>query len=192
MEAIAARPADPDERLFSNHVIRRLHADLDETETLEMVAGLALGPLEEREFAAQLLIEGPVSSGSVVGAVNEILSNESEPTVLSLLVDALGYARTPSALPTLHRLASHRSADVRFTVPMALSQCSDGDFNSIAEPLLALSADSLAEVRWSAVYELCEWCRDTGDERIVDRLRRLQDSNDACFHVYGPMDVPPL
>jgi HEAT repeat protein len=111
--------------------------------------------------------------------------------VVSLLVDALGCARTSAALPTLHRLASHTSPDVRFTVATALSQCSV-DFNSIAEPLLALSADPLAEVRWSAVYELCEWSRETSDERIADRLRSLLADDDACFHVYGPIDVPPL
>ena len=192
VEAIAARSSKLDDRLFDNNVTLRLKSELSQQEMTEVVNVLRHGSVSERELAAQLLIEGPISSQLVIATVGEMYPEEGASTVVDLLATALGFTRTTAALPLLRQFVSHSSSDVRFVVSTSLSMCSGGEFNTVAEPLLALSHDSVPEVRWSAVFELCSWFQEAGgDARIDSRLSVLQLNDDECLHILGPLDLPP-
>jgi HEAT repeat protein len=153
----------------ANRALYRLVTEMDRSVTHHVIADLRIGQ-KERQLAARILIESPHGCEAVLDEVEDALSDETEPEVIGWLVTALGYTRDQRSLPVLKVLSTHPSSTVRFQVPEAVSMCAEGGFEPVYQTLLGLSFDADLEVRWSAVFELGAWLRETKDERIVTRL----------------------
>jgi hypothetical protein len=157
--------------------LRRFTSNLDAAAQREIVRELQRGSTAERELAARMLIESGSPTSQVLEDARRALAQETDPAVLSWLVDALGYTRDPGAIPDLLVLSECESPRVRFAVPSALSMCAGDDVEAILDALLSMSADLDPEVRWSAAYELVEWLRAAPNSRISDRLSALNTSD---------------
>lgn len=158
----------------SNAALVELTAETDFESVLQHASHLRTGTSDERQLYARLVAEITMSQEERAKRVLQIVSEETDPYVLRWLVFGLRNAGSVSAIDALRQLARHPSPVVRFPVPDALSACADS-FDTVADLLIALSHDDDADVRWSAVYELGAWWRDTRDPRIESRLLAASD-----------------
>ncbi|MEM9565986.1 MAG: HEAT repeat domain-containing protein [Actinomycetota bacterium] len=140
-----------------------------------LAAALRTGDVEERMLAARLLVDSTLDRDQALAQSRAGLLAESSPEVLRWLATALGHTRNEDAIADLVALAASEHAPIRFAVAGSLSQCAGGAFDSIADTLLTLAADTDADVRWSAAFELGEWLPVSDDERIRARLLELAD-----------------
>ncbi len=162
-----------------NAALYRLATGVPAEDLRALVRRLRSGSTAERLLAARLLNEGSLATNDVLAEARAALDMETDPSVLSWIVSSLGYSRSEAALPEIGTMASHPSGEVRFQVPDALSMCSGGVFDHVADDLLRLSHDDDDDVRWSAVFELAAWRVDTSDERVRDRLAEAATSDPA-------------
>jgi hypothetical protein len=102
--------------------------------------------VHERELAARLIGQSPLSATAIATEVRDALECEEEPEVVCQLVWALVYAPAASMLPELERLAAHHDDRVRFPVPDALSRCAPR-FEAVETTIMQLSSDPDEEVR---------------------------------------------
>lgn len=168
----------------SNLALAQLTAHADFKILLQQTSHLRQGLMKERQLHARLLADANMPADRRLAEIFQSLANEADPKVIRWLVFGLRNAASASALPTLRELAQHSSSEVRFPVPDALSACTDR-FEEIADVLFALSHDADADVRWSAVFELGAWWRETQDPRIEARLSeiRVDDPSDEVREV---------
>lgn len=165
----------------SNPALDQLTADADFETLLQHARHLRAGSSKERQLHARLVAGANMPADRRLAEVSQSLAEESDPRVIRWLVFGLRNAASASALSRLRELAQHPSSEVRFPVPDALSACADR-FEEIADLLFQLSHDADADVRWSAVFELGAWWKDTPDSRIESRLSELR-TNDPSDEV---------
>lgn len=139
----------------------------------QFVEALRKGSVEERQLAARLLVDSTIDARQVLELARTALADEEDPQVLPWLASALGHTRDQAAIADLAPLAAYDRPAVRFAVAGSLSMCAEAEFESIAEPLLALSRDPDDDVRWSAAFELGEWLAVSDEPRIHRRLAEL-------------------
>lgn len=167
---------------LANPALARIHEVLSRSELLNLVRTLRLGPPAERELSARLLGHSDLPGDEVVDEVIAALPDEQDPQVIRWLVAALQHAGAPQALTQLKDLAQHTDARVRFGVPDALSACSRS-LGDVQDLLLKLSNDDDREVRWSAIFELVAWYRNSQAdppsdlEHLQSRLREVANSD---------------
>lgn len=156
----------------SNVALDQLTAQADFETLLQQTRHLRTGHAKERQLHARLLAGANMPAERRLAEVSQSLAGESDPKVIRRLVFGLRNAASASALDTLRELAQHPSSEVRFPVPDALSACAER-FEEIADVLFELSHDADTDVRWSAVFELGTWWKDTRDPRIKTRLSEV-------------------
>jgi HEAT repeat protein len=157
-----------------NHALGGLRAAPPST-VIDLVEALRAGDENERVLAARLLTDSTLDGTQILDQCRAALAGESSPRVRRWLVAALGHARRQDAIADLVALASDEHPSVGFAVAGSLSQCAEGEFESIGDHLLVLSRHPDDDVRWSAAFELGEWLAVSDDERIRARLTELVD-----------------
>jgi hypothetical protein len=162
----------------SNPALARLATAPDLDQLLREVQYLRSGDQPGRQLHARILAECHLSPQRRIDELRRVLSDEPDPKVIRWIVIGFRNAASASALPDLHSLAHHASADVRFPVPDALSACATS-FDDVAHALLELSRDQDPDVRWSAAFELGAWWADTKDPRIRRRLSALRTDDES-------------
>lgn len=163
-----------------NRALEALRAGPASTLT-QLIEALRTGSVEEPQLAARLLVDSTIDERQILDLARTALANEEDPQVLPWLASALGHARNQEAIADLVAHAACDRPAVRFAVAGSLSMCADAAFESIAQPLLALSRDSDGNVRWSAAFELGEWLAVSDEPRIRQRLSEL--ANDPAGEV---------
>lgn len=147
----------------------------------------------ERVFAICLIREMH-REDEVATALLDRLRREDDPAVIHWCISGLGFRGTPDALPDLERYAHHPDPDVRYSVAGAVSGCALPKMNDGAlTTLLKLADDEVADVRFSALYELSSWWQHSGlrDPRAETRLRAGLDDPDegvrfTCAEAFEP------
>lgn len=165
-----------------NPAFFRLCTEVDYGTLLKRARYLADGDADKRVLYARLLADASeMPSEDRAALAMEHIENEADPKVLARYVVGLRNAASAVALPRLRELARHPSPHVRFTVPDALSACTER-FDQIANLLLELSRDDDREVRWSAIFEVGAWWGETSGDYLEARLADAA-SNDPSEEV---------
>lgn len=159
-----------------NPALDELTAGSDFESLLRASRHLRSGVTKERQLYARLLAGINMPSDRRLAEALHALENEADPKVIRWLVFGIRNAASRAALAKLRELAKHPSPDVRFHVPDALSACAHR-LDEISDVLLELSHDLDPDVRWSAVFELGAWWRDTEDAHVRARLDDVQASD---------------
>lgn len=121
-------------------------------------------------------------SESIVDTIGGLIRTERDDEILSWEVSALGYQRTPRALPILWPLTSHSGATVREEVATAISKSSSesGPDDTSIEALIHLAQDSNTEVRFSSLFELASWWNNGNkNPRMEAALREAMHDPDS-------------
>jgi hypothetical protein len=112
----------------------------------------------DRRFAVLLLREMHLQERRIAGALADHLQRETDSDLLPQAIYGLVYGGDQRAIPLLMPFVHHEDEDVRYAVAGALSKCSPRTLETdVRNALITLGQDPVADVRYSALFELASW-----------------------------------
>jgi HEAT repeat protein len=165
-------------------IISELHRRTDRTAFDAVCALAGSADLPERIVALDVLAQIGYSAGRPF--LEETLpvlidaSDDGHEDVVAAAVTALGFLWDPRALPAILRHAGHPSANVRYSVAVAIpGAAGDPPSPDAIEALIALSADRDGETRDWATFGLGSQFEDEDTDAIRDALAARLDDPDG-------------
>jgi HEAT repeat protein len=165
-------------------IIRELHGRTDRT-AFDAACELA-GSADTLERVVALDVLAQIGARAGRPFLEETLpllidaSHDGDEDVIAAAVTALGLLWDPRALSAIVRHAGHRSANVRFSVAVAIpGAAGDPPSPDAIGALIALSADSDAEARDWATFGLGSQLEDQDTAAIRDALAARLDDPDG-------------
>lgn len=158
--------------------------------------GLALlrgGDPSKQIFAIRLIREMH-RDAEVADALLASLRCATDPDVVSWCIGGLAFRGNAEAVATLATFVNHPDENLRYRLAGALSSCEvSGRAGTAWDGLLVLADDEVADVRYSALYELSVWWQHENlrDPRVRARLiQGLDDADEGVRRTCGEAFEP--